>query len=163
MTFDKQPFEEILYQYEPLIKAQMKKLNLYRQHDDYYQIGAIALWEAYKNFDADKGSFSAYALHTVRGHMLMMLRKEQQFAERHLLYDSLERDLPPFRELIYERNDIVELLTPYLHYLSPREKLWLYEAIIAGKKLGELASEQGVSTNTAATWRKKALQKKFVK
>lgn len=161
IVMHEQPFEKILADFEPLIKGQLKKLNLYRQHDEYYHIGVIALWEAYRNYEQGKGSFAAYALHTVRGNMLMMLRREQRFAERHVLQDEQTSAdfIRPDPTATNDMDTTLSALTPYLRHLSPREKLWVREAILFEKKLGEIAREQAVSTNTVASWRKQALRK----
>jgi RNA polymerase sigma factor (sigma-70 family) len=155
-------FEEILSQYEPLIKGQLKKLNLYRSHDHFYQIGVCALWEAYRKYEGGKGSFPAFALSTVRGHMLMELRKVRTYDERFVLQDQqVSRDFvipAPIGDL-FRGEDPLSELEPYLGQLSARELLWVQEAIVFEKKLGEIATEQNVSKNTVATWRKTALKK----
>ncbi|MED1603623.1 sigma-70 family RNA polymerase sigma factor [Alkalihalophilus marmarensis] len=156
------PFEDILNQYEPLIKGQLKKLNLYRNHDHFYQIGVCALWEAYKKFEEGKGSFSAFALHTVRGHMLMELRRERIYDERFMLVDqqeSKELALPAATPDRLFAEDPLSELASYIGLLSERERLWVQEAIVYEKKLGQIALEQQVSKNTVATWRKTALKK----
>ncbi|WP_100374114.1 sigma-70 family RNA polymerase sigma factor [Bacillus sp. FJAT-45037] len=155
-------FEEILSQYEPLIKGQLKKLNLYRSHDHFYQIGVCALWEAYLKYEEGRGSFAAFAMYTVRGHMLMELRRQRTYDERFVLQDqqvSTDFVVPaPSEDVINEHDPLAEL-APYLHLLSERERLWVREAIIYEKKLSEIAAEQGVSKNTVSSWRKTALKK----
>ncbi len=155
-----QSFEHVLADFEPLIKGQIKKLNLYRQYDEYYQVGVVALWEAYRNFNPQKGTFAAYALHTVRGHMLMMLRKERRFGDHHILYDDQQTTAFMDQQMSYDLVDsTASSLTPYLRHLSKRERLWVIEAIVHDKKLGEIAKEHGVSTNTVSSWRKQAIRK----
>ncbi|ERN51815.1 sigma-70 family RNA polymerase sigma factor [Alkalihalophilus marmarensis] len=155
-----QPFEEILNQYKPLIKGQLKKLNLYRNHDHFYQVGVCALWEAYRKYEEGKGAFSTFALHTVRGHMLMELRRERVYDERFVLKDQQESsDFALPASLVEYCDDPLEELEPYIGQLSSRELLWVQEAIVYEKKLGQIAVEQQVSKNTVATWRKTALKK----
>ncbi|MDV2886400.1 sigma-70 family RNA polymerase sigma factor [Alkalihalophilus pseudofirmus] len=155
-----QLFEEILTQYEPLIKGQLKKLNLYRNHDHFYQVGVCALWEAYRKFEEGKGAFSAFALHTVRGHMLMELRRERVYDERFVLKDQQEStDFEVPASIVEYCDDPLEELESYIGQLSQRERLWVQEAIVYEKKLGQIALEQQVSKNTVATWRKTALKK----
>src|SRR5690606_31300022 len=83
-----QSFSEVLEQYEKMIKNQIKSLNIYKNYDEYYQTGLIALWKAWKNYDDSKGKFSAYAYVTVRGSMLEKLRKEAQYEERFPVLDE---------------------------------------------------------------------------
>ncbi|GAA3319217.1 hypothetical protein GCM10020331_025210 [Ectobacillus funiculus] len=55
-------FEEAAQLYERMIRKQLKKrLCIYRNHDEFYQCGLIALWKAYEQFDERKGAFSTYA------------------------------------------------------------------------------------------------------
>ena len=39
-------FEEVYKQYEPMIYAMLRKLNIFKDQDEYIQIGRIAIWEA---------------------------------------------------------------------------------------------------------------------
>jgi len=39
-------FEDVLNQYEPMISASIRKLNIYRDHEQFRQAGRIALWQA---------------------------------------------------------------------------------------------------------------------
>ncbi|MCM3715637.1 sigma-70 family RNA polymerase sigma factor [Alkalihalobacillus oceani] len=154
-----QPFEQLVTDYEPLLKSCIQKLNLYRDYEEYYQIGMIALWTAYCQFDPEKGAFPAYAQKVVRGHMLMFMKKEQHFSERHLLHD----DDTTYRLADNDAEEAFEAVTApleeYLHPLSARERLWVLETFVQQKKLGQIATEQGVSPNTVASWRKQALKK----
>ncbi|MCM3760987.1 sigma-70 family RNA polymerase sigma factor [Alkalihalobacillus oceani] len=154
-----QPFEQVLTDYEPLIKSLIQKLNLYRDYEDYYQVGMIALWTAYCHFDPEKGAFPGYAQKVVRGHLLMFMQKEQQFSERHQLHD----DHSDYRLIDQGSQQAFEAVSPpledYLPLLSERERLWVVETFLQQKKLGQIATEQGVSPNTVASWRKQALKK----
>lgn len=76
-------FEDLVVQYEGLIKAQIKKLNRHKQFDELYQIGLIALWDAQKNFDPAKGYFASYAKMYVKGRLLTFLKKEWR-TEQHV-------------------------------------------------------------------------------
>lgn len=149
-------FQEVSVQFEPLIRGQIKKLHLYRSYDEYYQLGLIALWEACQRFNPEKGAFEAFALHTVRGHMLMQLKKEKRFSDRHFLgEDAMET----VERIVAVEPEDVHLFDDYLNQLSERERTWFIEAIIQDKKPALIANEYGVSVNTVSTWRKNALKK----
>ncbi|GAE31329.1 sigma factor [Halalkalibacter hemicellulosilyticus] len=77
-------FAEVAKQYEPLIRGQIKKLNIYRNREEFYQVGLIGLWRAYEQYDQEKGSFSTIALFKVRGCLLDFLRKEARYSEQHI-------------------------------------------------------------------------------
>ena len=72
-------FEEQEEQYKPLILKIMNNLHIYRDHESFYQIGLIALWEASSRFDPDKSKFITFAYATIRGRLMEHLTKETRF------------------------------------------------------------------------------------
>ena len=75
-------FEEVLLQYEPMISACIRKLNIYKNHDLYKQAGRIALWKAWVKFDEKKGDFTPFAYRSMYGAMLDELKREKRVEER---------------------------------------------------------------------------------
>ena len=55
-------FEDVLEQYEPMISASIRKLNIYRDHDSFKQAGRVALWQAWHRFDASERKFHTVCL-----------------------------------------------------------------------------------------------------
>jgi DNA-directed RNA polymerase len=150
-------FEEVLKKYESAIKKQMFVLRLYKDYDEFYQIGCLALWDAYQNFNPEKGNFSAYAISYIRGRMMVALSKESRYSERHTYTgDELLEAVPTTHEMVPLET---ELLESYLTNLSDREKTWVQEAILLQKKTAEIASQYNVSSHTVRVWRKTALKK----
>jgi len=86
-------FEECLNQYSRMIKATMKKLHIYKNFDEYYQIGQIALWKAYQQYQTEKGSFSSYAYVTVRGYLLNELSIAIKYDERNVVVEQNHEDV----------------------------------------------------------------------
>lgn len=153
----KMSFEEILEKYEPMIKRQLIALNIYQNYEEFYHIGVIGLWDAYRRFDPQKGHFGSFALKTVRGNMLMHLTKEASYSERRHFINE---------ETLYERIGMtedraleLELFSSYVENLTPRERLWVIETFLHDKKPSDIAYEQNVSINSVKTWRSRALEK----
>lgn len=151
-------FQEVAKKYAPLIGGQINKLHIYRDWDDFFQIGLIGLWKAYQQYDKEKGSFATIAMLRVRGHLLDHLRKEGQHHKHHIYSNDV------LFHYIKDRNCAVsELLDrqleEYTAFLSKREAQWFIDTIIYDKKPAQIAKERGVSTNTVGTWRKKAIKK----
>jgi len=86
-------FEDVLISFEPMIKSQMKKLRIYKNHDNFFQLGRIGLWEAYKEYDPARGTFQTLAIIKVRGEMLEQLKKERVHDERYTHVELQEFDL----------------------------------------------------------------------
>lgn len=82
-----------------MISATLRKLNIYRNHEQFRQAGRVALWQAWTRFEEGKGNFAAYASRSIRGAMLDMLKRENQFeenvmqAEDNLLMDLVDQEV----------------------------------------------------------------------
>ncbi len=143
-----------------MLKNQLKKLHIYKEHEDYYQVAQILLWKAYQQFDATKGAFPGYAQHLVRCGLIDHLRKERIYEDRHEMieWDSKTEGLLGF--FIQEENHplLDEIEERYKH-LSKREKIWLIETFINDRKLSEIAHLYQVSKHTVSSWRKACLKK----
>ena len=77
-------FERLSAQYSNMIHSIIHSLHIYKDHDDFYQIGLIALWNASENFDEEKGKFSTYAYSFIKGRILTHLKKEK--SKRNAIY-----------------------------------------------------------------------------
>src|SRR3954451_12768037 len=78
-------FEQLAAEYSNMIHSIIHSLHVYKNHDEFYQIGLLGLWDASKNFDEQKAQFTTYAYSFIRGRMLTFLRKEKKW-EDHCLY-----------------------------------------------------------------------------
>jgi len=78
------PFEEVLEQYEPMISSIIRKLNIYREFEQFRQAGRIALWQAWLRFDETKGDFAPYAYRSIYGALLDELKRETRFSAVHV-------------------------------------------------------------------------------
>ncbi|WP_261132504.1 sigma-70 family RNA polymerase sigma factor [Bacillus sp. Marseille-Q3570] len=153
----KEPFEKVLENFDPLIKTMIRRYSYSLEFDESYQIGRIALWEAYERFDPDKGAFPAYAQRYLSGRFLQMLNRKcvtMIHAEERTLEDNYTFVVPYLDDLIV--ND-------YLQNLSERERLYVDEIILKQGSMKELARIEGVSYETVRSWRKKALDKLRIK
>lgn len=68
-------FEQISAQYEPMIHDIMHKLNIYKNTEEFHQLGLITLWQAWKNHDDEKGNLFSYAYGMVKGKMMNELTR----------------------------------------------------------------------------------------
>ncbi|MGP4082235.1 sigma-70 family RNA polymerase sigma factor [Pseudalkalibacillus sp. R45] len=153
----KKPFEKLLANFDPLIKTMIRRYSYSLEFDESYQIGRIALWEAYERFDPDKGAFPAYAQRYISGRFLQIINKKcviMTHAEDHILEENNSFVVPFLDDLIV--ND-------YLQNLSERERLYVNEIILKQGSMKELACLEGVSYETVRSWRKNALDKLRIK
>lgn len=100
-------FEEILKQYEPMIKSILRKTNIYKNHDHFYQVACIALWQAWRNFDSTKGHFPSYAYRVVQTSIYREMHKDNQYMKRHIPVEKDELSI------VGQSNDLKNM--PYGH------------------------------------------------
>ncbi|WP_242216830.1 sigma-70 family RNA polymerase sigma factor [Bacillus cereus group sp. BfR-BA-01380] len=145
-------FTETVALYEKMIKNQMKKLCIYRDYEEYFQCGLIALWRAYEKYDEEKGSFPAYALATVRGYLLGQLKKERCFQDRETCTELYILENIGGEE---KRTEVFE----YMSMLEENEQFVLFEHFYGGKKMHEIAAELGMTYHQARWIYRQALKK----
>lgn len=139
-------FEKVLTQFEPMISATIRKLNIYRNHEQFRQAGRVALWQAWTRFEEGKGIFAAYASRSIRGAMLDLIKSENQFeenvmqAEDDLLLDLADQDvaLP-----IYDGWS--DKLSEAFEQLTENEKLLIQWIFVEGLTQAECAERANLS------------------
>jgi len=144
-------FTETVVLYEGMIVNQIKKLGIYQDHEEYYQCGLIGLWHAYERFDAEKGSFRAYAVVTVRGYILERLKKESALQERNVYVGEYEE--------IFTFEDAEIRAKDFMSVLDEKEKYIIFERFFVGKTMGEIASEMEMTYYQVRWVYRQALEK----
>ncbi|PEL16727.1 RNA polymerase subunit sigma-70 [Bacillus wiedmannii] len=144
-------FTETVVLYEGMIVNQIKKLGIYQDHEEYYQCGLIGLWHAYERFDAEKGSFPAYAVITVRGYILERLKKESTLQERNVYVGEYEE--------IFTFEDAEIRAKDFMSVLDEKEKYIIFERFFVGKTMGEIASEMEMTYYQVRWVYRQALEK----
>jgi len=137
-------FENVLAQYEPMISASLRKLNIYRDHDIFRQAGRVALWQAWTRFDEDKGNFTPFAYRSIRGAILDELKKENRIEENIAQVDVdvlLDETEIKFDVYFGEKKE----LEGVLDILSPTERELVQLLFFDGFTLPECAERFGIS------------------
>lgn len=144
-------FEQLAEQYQPMIHKIVHSLHLYKDKEEYFQLGLIALWEASMRFDPNKGSFPNYAYTSIKGTLLTELRKTLKDAEKYIFPKE------EFWELIedpgLERPLLAEDLNTYCQALTVNQRKWLFYTVNCGLSIKELAEQENVSLSAVKSWR----------
>ncbi|WP_100332419.1 sigma-70 family RNA polymerase sigma factor [Bacillus xiapuensis] len=150
-------FEDLLETYSPMIHHVMKTLRIYKNREEFLQIGRIALWEADQNFDQAKGKFSSYAYTCIRGRMLDALKKSARREQRYVYPKECfwEGTADEQGEKALE----LETLLAYARGLTDRETTWLLLTFYKGMTMAEIAAQQNVSLSAVKKWKKQAVGK----
>lgn len=153
--FTMQEFEHVLAQYEPMISHSIRKLNIYRDHEQYRQVGRIALWQAWKRFETGKGDFTPFAYRSIRGAMLDELKREARYEERFM---------PAISDVIIDRLGAAEKwennwLLEVIGQLDPREKAFIQWTYVEQCSLAECAERAGISVAGVKKRRERMMKK----
>lgn len=149
-------FESCCEQFMPMVYSLIKKWHLGREREEFEQIGRIAIYEAWINYDASVGEFSSYVAGYVRGRMKDVIKRQDRWGTRHVFTEPVK--LAEHPDLTAEDRFLME---DWLEHskLTSQEKMWVMEGLIDGYKLQEIAVRYGRSVTTIKTWRQSALQK----
>lgn len=165
----------ICEQFTPLVHASaMRYRGIRLQWDDLVQTGFEHLLLAVDSFSPQRGVYFAhYAKIKVRGGIYSHVRRSERNHARERYED---RDAPDsWMESKLTQTDRFAVPTLIDHTassdlslsewhdlfacLSPRERLAMQATVLAGYTTGDLALREGVSVETAKTWRKRGLHK----
>lgn len=154
---ERERFEEIIKNYERMIFHVMKSLGIYKNREEFYQTGLIALWDAYQRFDGEKGKFSTYAYSYIKGRMQTEMTIMNRFSERNVFPDDDFWEIP-----VDENNKLpleLEQLHSYCKGLTEKQKKWVVDTFYYGLRVQEIAEKEGVSISAVKKWRSGAIQK----
>ncbi len=150
-------FEELQMNYELMIHKLIHTLHIYKNKNEFYQTGLIALWEAFENFDTEKGAFPTYAYSFVRGRILSQLTSERRNEEKSIFKET------DFFEVIEDENGNEqleqEMVLSYCGDLTENQKKWVLYTCVHMLTISEIAEVENVSSSAVKKWRKGAKDK----
>jgi RNA polymerase sigma factor (sigma-70 family) len=151
-------FEQLVEQYQPMIHKIIHSLHIYKDHDEFYQHSLIALWEASRRFDSNKGTFSSFAYTYIKGHLITELKKLHLDQERNVHPDEefweLTAAAPHSAGPLDE-----EILLSYCQTMTPNQKKWVIYSILQNLTVKEIAELEKVSLSAVKSWRSGARDK----
>jgi len=150
-------FQMIMKEYEAMIHHILHSLRIYKNYDEFFQIGLIALWEAKEKFDPSKGSFTSYAYMTMKGRLLSEIKRCSKVEERQF-YPKEE-----FWDIQFDEGAVKPLekdtLLAYCEGLTNNQKKWVVATFYLGMNSAELAAYEKVSPSAVKKWKKGTLEK----
>lgn len=154
---ERERFEQIVEDYEAMIYHVMHSLGIYKNQEEFYQTGLIALWDADQRFEGEKGKFSSYAYSYIKGRMMTELTRNNRIDERNVYPDD------DFWEVAVDEHDValleMEQLESYCKELNERQKTWVIDTFYYGLSVREIAAKEGVSESAVKKWRTAAMKK----
>jgi RNA polymerase sigma factor (sigma-70 family) len=169
---NKVTFEEIFKQNERRIHFYIHKMNVRDPHQEFYQEGIVAMWNAYETYQPDKGPLSTYFNYTIRNRMIDLMRKRNRDQEKQALsiegqktalgdghsYSKGQVSYPLMSgtDIVLENPDFWKEIRAQL---SDNQWKWVKHFIIEGMKLKEIAAQEGVTVDAVKSWAREAKRK----
>lgn len=169
---NKVTFEEIFEQNERRIHYYIHRMNVKDPHQEFYQEGIVAMWNAYETYQPDKGPLSTYFNYIIRNRMIDLMRKSTRDQEKQALsieeqktvfgdghsYSKGQVSYPLIKgtEIVLENHDFWEEIKVQL---SANQWKWVKHFIIEGMKLKEIAEQESVSVDAVKSWAREAKRK----
>ncbi|QKY69714.1 sigma-70 family RNA polymerase sigma factor [Lentibacillus sp. CBA3610] len=166
-------FEEIFRQNERRIHYYIHRLNIQDPHQEFYQEGLVAMWNAYENYEPDKGTMATYFNYMIRNRIIDLMRKQNketektaQYAYEHRVhidkgnyYRNQNWNYPIVRQEADHEECDAAFWQKVKGQLSDNQWKWVTEHIIEGKPLKEIAEQEGVTAEAVKSWGKGARRK----
>ena len=152
-------FNEIVEKYSQMIYSIIHKLHIQQNEEEFYQEGLIALWYAWTRYEESKANFSTYAYWTVRGMLLNLIKEDRRFHETHCAWTpEMEEVIPCKNDSVSSVHERIQEIECYVLTFSEKQRIWLKEYVVNGKKLEEIAEKYGTTVAAVKSWRRSAIQ-----
>ena len=172
MDKEKVTFEEVFRQNERRLHYHIHRLNINDPHQEFYQEGMVAMWNAYEKYDPDLGPMATYFNYMIKNRLIDSIRKERRQQERDQQYSS---DLESRQSNgNYKRTGLVyspiatppapsildeEFWSEVKGILTENQWKWVKLYIIDNLTQREIADREGVSVEAVKSWAKEARKK----
>ena len=144
-------FEQAYSQYKPMMYALLRKLNIYKDQEEYIQEATIALWQATVNYNKTKGEFTLYIYMQMKYAMLQQLRNSAKKQQRECQMDQLPEQA---QDVSLERMIFVEQL---LQKLNQEEQFIIRAYYIDGLNHEEIGYILGKNIEAVKKKRQRAI------
>lgn len=160
-------FEEMVKQNERRIHYQIHKLNVYDPHNEFYQEGLVAMWNAYEKYKPDKGMLSTYFNYTIRNRLIDLIRKKTALTRSDDMFFEAEKQkvdhgnrtskstlpLPALSDINVQDLSIWERVHTIL---TENQWKWVYYFIILEMPIKDIAAREGTSVDAVKSWSRQA-------
>ena len=164
-------FNEFFQTHERRIYFQIQRLRIPRDlYDEFYAEGILALWQAYKRYDAEKGEIGTFINYQIRFRLIDLIRKrtrEQEVLEAAVQEGIIQIDdgnrqsetgLPIVNKcgITLENEAFWEEVRKGL---TPKQWKWVHYFVIANLSIKEIMEIENVSADAVKSWAREARKK----
>ncbi len=149
-------YDQLVEEFTPMIHHMMKKLAIYKDKPEFYQIGLISIWETTNTFNEEKGKYSNYLYRHMQGRFLDELKRRTREAERSTYPSEEFWEVMESPVLYREEADYIKGLC---YELNEGETKWVIATFVEQLTVQEIAKKEQVSPSAVKWWRKGAKEK----
>ncbi|GAA0451458.1 sigma-70 family RNA polymerase sigma factor [Alkalibacillus silvisoli] len=150
-----QSFEDIYIKYKRMIHYQIHKLNLRDPHQEFFQEGIIALWEAHQKYGHDP-TFPKLATIHIRSRLIDLIRKQKRIQDKEAL-DEFIQEQPVLNNNIEHYDP--QFWSTVRKHLSDKQWIFIQKRIIEGHSIKEIAQQEEASIDAVKGWGQAAKRK----
>ena len=151
-------FEEIFDKTKHVVSMAIYKCKIYKNREHYEQIGYIALWNAYNQFDGVEEEFEPYAYVFVKNAILNELKTMSRYESRHVFYD--QSDAVSSTHHCEEPNqNLTEYINELLKPLKEEDRQMLLALYVYQYSYEEVAEALNISVHALKKRRDRVMRK----
>ncbi|WP_371817586.1 sigma factor [Virgibacillus sp. MSJ-26] len=155
---------DLLMKNKQRIYYQLHTLSINDTHQEYYQEGLVAMWNAYRTYHADKGLLATYFNYTIRYRLIDLLCQENRHKEKkkqylqHMMSEMDKRNFLYFHSTCCVLKSQHSTLLDTLKWLNVKANLtenqwkWVKYYMIEGFSIRNIAAQENVSTDAVKSW-----------
>lgn len=167
----RQDFERFFQANERRIHYQIHRLGIAKSwYDDFYSEGIIALWEAYRDYDSERGNIGTFVNYKIRFRLIDLLRKklrrqeilEEAIQEEKILLETGNRHRASQIPLVDSQGIEIKddsFWKEVRNHLTEKQWKWVKYFIIADLTVKEIMEIENVSADTVKSWGREARRK----
>lgn len=150
----------------------MHALQIRDPHDEYYQEGLVAMWNAYRMYEPDKGPLSTYFNFVIRNRLIDLIRKRNRDQENVLtyvdhyktaetdgLYSTSGQHKYPIPTIPKRTIDTEPMWKQIEETLTIKQWTWLECFVGKEMTLQEIATQEGTTVEAVKSWAREARKK----
>ena len=150
-------FEQLAANYSKMIYSMIHSLGIYKNQDEFYQIGLISLWEASQHYDEQKGAFPAYLRKSIRGKLLNTLRDDEVWNQQNVCSETC--DHRGYSDRTFEK----EMLLDHFYHLTEKQTKWVVMRYYYGLSKRDIAEMENIPVRKVRSWGDLAMKKCLLK
>ena len=148
-------FEQLVAQYSNMIHSLIHSLRIYKNQDEFYQVGLIALWEGSQHYNEQKGVFAPYIYKFVKGKLLTHLKKEKKLENKFIYSENEDGFHLTHKDTLLEMEDLLS----HFYHLTDLQKKWVVLHFYYGFSNRDIAEMENIALRKVRAWGDRAMEK----